>query len=748
MVRKQTLFVLILFCVGMVAAQVPHVAAAINSCSATVQPHSVAPYSSQALQFTLNNTDTADIQWVTITSPSDNFVIDTANAPGWNQESNNISAAVFQDGSLTAGSSQLFQVNIVTPNQQSSAENWTVEVSDDPGGANSYSCSGTLSTTLVGNLADSTPPTIYNIDVVPVSATSVSVTWQTDEPSTSIVDYGLDTIYGDQVSNGSALTTSHLVTLTGLKHRSSYHYQITSTDAAYNTSPSGDNTFITSDPPVSLAAPTVAPVAAVVTPATVTEIPLLKKSAEKNPPTVKVTYSGPKVVATMPTVAGSADDDTLLASVQYSTDSGKNWLPVDSVTGLGSGHATFSFTPKVSDDGNYGLLVRAIDTSSNVGLSAPFTIVIDRLPPELSGSLLSLGPQVLEPGSDGTFTTVAGIDQKLTISSVGGPTSVSISAQLARSKRSAQVFTLTYSEDTGLWSGTLNFSASGQYNLTIHGQDGAGNTTNRNLSIVRVLAPARVVTSDHKSVTATVTAYYQLPDTKNWVVWDGTGYSQHNPQLTPRSGTVGLFLPAGTYYLKVKAPGYHTLVSSTFTLHESTPLTTELKLSVAHGLRIGSANFVWPTFGIQQIASTSVSTQAGRRNSLVGRPLPALTLTDTDGKILHAGEFKGVPTDLVAGTTWAPTMSEQLPAVSALQARQTYRVLPIALQENAGKARAYAAIAGLKLRWLVDPNSSLSSSYGVPSVPTHYFVDRSGIVRSVVVGVLTEQQMQDMLGSL
>ena len=62
------------------------------------------------------------------------------------------------------------------------------------------------------------------------STTSFTVTWTTDEPSDSRLEYGLTTAYGSTVSN-AALVTSHSLTVTGLTAGTTYHFRAGSTDA-------------------------------------------------------------------------------------------------------------------------------------------------------------------------------------------------------------------------------------------------------------------------------------------------------------------------------------------------------------------------------------------------------------------------------------------------------------------------------------------------------------------------------------
>lgn len=75
-------------------------------------------------------------------------------------------------------------------------------------------------------------------------ATTATITWTTNEPADSRVEYGSDTNYGSTVSDTN-LVTSHSITLTGLSPDTTYHYRVSSRDAAGNSASSGDYTFTT-----------------------------------------------------------------------------------------------------------------------------------------------------------------------------------------------------------------------------------------------------------------------------------------------------------------------------------------------------------------------------------------------------------------------------------------------------------------------------------------------------------------------
>lgn len=90
---------------------------------------------------------------------------------------------------------------------------------------------------------DVDPPIISNVQSSP-SFTSTTISWTTDEPANSVVNYGTDLSYSSTKSD-SNLTTSHTIILTGLTEGTLYHYHVNSTDAAGNNAGSADYTFTT-----------------------------------------------------------------------------------------------------------------------------------------------------------------------------------------------------------------------------------------------------------------------------------------------------------------------------------------------------------------------------------------------------------------------------------------------------------------------------------------------------------------------
>ena len=87
-------------------------------------------------------------------------------------------------------------------------------------------------------------PVISSVAAGSVSTTSATITWTTDQPSSSQVSYGTTTAYGSVSALSSSLVTSHSVILTGLMPGTTYNYAAVSADTA-GTAESGNFTFST-----------------------------------------------------------------------------------------------------------------------------------------------------------------------------------------------------------------------------------------------------------------------------------------------------------------------------------------------------------------------------------------------------------------------------------------------------------------------------------------------------------------------
>ncbi|MCG3115415.1 MAG: DNRLRE domain-containing protein [Candidatus Manganitrophus sp. SA1] len=92
---------------------------------------------------------------------------------------------------------------------------------------------------------DTVAPVLSSINAGSIAANSAVITWGTNEPTDTQVQYGTTTSYGSSTTRVTTLVTVHSQTLTGLLPSTLYHYRVLSRDAAGNLATSLDNTFTT-----------------------------------------------------------------------------------------------------------------------------------------------------------------------------------------------------------------------------------------------------------------------------------------------------------------------------------------------------------------------------------------------------------------------------------------------------------------------------------------------------------------------
>jgi hypothetical protein len=118
-------------------------------------------------------------------------------------------------------------------------------------GARAYDTAGNLANSTNVNIniynpiADTTAPLISNIQVFDISSSSATISWITDEPATSRVEYG-----SGLHQENLALVESHRVILQNLNPETLYNFIVNSIDESGNSAVSGENTFITSSIPI------------------------------------------------------------------------------------------------------------------------------------------------------------------------------------------------------------------------------------------------------------------------------------------------------------------------------------------------------------------------------------------------------------------------------------------------------------------------------------------------------------------
>ncbi len=102
----------------------------------------------------------------------------------------------------------------------------------------------TASESIYVTLSSPKPPDIGAIIVTSITTDSAIISWTTDQPSDSFVEYGETPAFGSTASD-AGLATSHSITLSSLIPDRAYHFKVRSKNAEGRSASSGDNTFAT-----------------------------------------------------------------------------------------------------------------------------------------------------------------------------------------------------------------------------------------------------------------------------------------------------------------------------------------------------------------------------------------------------------------------------------------------------------------------------------------------------------------------
>jgi len=149
-------------------------------------------------------------------------------------------------GSLSALNTTLLTAHSTTLTNLQPATTYNYRViSRDAAGNTATSGNNTFTTAAAQAPSDTTGPSLAAVGARDITSENVTISWGTDEPATSEVEYGLTLDYGNSTGVNATLSNSHNQTLSNLQPNTLYHYRVKSADAMGNLSVSADYTFTT-----------------------------------------------------------------------------------------------------------------------------------------------------------------------------------------------------------------------------------------------------------------------------------------------------------------------------------------------------------------------------------------------------------------------------------------------------------------------------------------------------------------------
>lgn len=128
----------------------------------------------------------------------------------------------------------------------------------------------------------------------------------------------------------------------------------------------------------------------------------------------------------------------------------------------------------------------------------------------------------------------------------------------------------------------------------------------------------------------------------------------------------------------------------------------------------------------------------------VGQVAPDFQTEDVFGNPVRLSQFRGQPVWLMFWGSWCPPCRAEFPDIQAAYAEvepKGVRMLGVSLRETAVDAGAYAARNGATFLVLSDPDEAdTGAAYPIFNFPTHIFIDRDGVVRSIILEDMDKEQ--------
>ena len=129
----------------------------------------------------------------------------------------------------------------------------------------------------------------------------------------------------------------------------------------------------------------------------------------------------------------------------------------------------------------------------------------------------------------------------------------------------------------------------------------------------------------------------------------------------------------------------------------------------------------------------------------VGKPAPAIVGTTLDGAAFDLASLRGKPAVV---NFWGPSCvpcRDEFPLLESKvteHAADDFTVVGVLTDDPVEPARDFVAQYGADWATVVDPDKAIKAAYRVAARPQTYFVDRTGVVRSIQIGELTDADFE------
>ncbi len=132
----------------------------------------------------------------------------------------------------------------------------------------------------------------------------------------------------------------------------------------------------------------------------------------------------------------------------------------------------------------------------------------------------------------------------------------------------------------------------------------------------------------------------------------------------------------------------------------------------------------------------------------VGRPAPDFSLEDIDGNTVRLRDLRGQTVFLNFWASWCGPCRVEMPDIQKIHERYGdwgVTIIGIDLDETVAEVREFTEAGGFTWTFVIDTTGEVARDYRVDIIPTSFFIDGEGTIRSIALGAMSEAQIEAKL---
>ena len=150
------------------------------------------------------------------------------------------------------------------------------------------------------------------------------------------------------------------------------------------------------------------------------------------------------------------------------------------------------------------------------------------------------------------------------------------------------------------------------------------------------------------------------------------------------------------------------------------------------------------------VTAVTVSGSASGTAPVVGAEAPDFAALRTDSTAFKLSDYRGKPVWLTFGASWCQPCRAENPDIEAAyrEVGDEVVVLQVYMSEDAATVSDYVSRVGISYVTVPDPSERLAAEYRILGIPSHFFIDATGVLRQIKIGSLDPASMEAALAGI